>query len=258
MPPLSPIDRQSADTAPKSPANRLVDPEDCLIVALDQPSRELALQLAAQLQGLCRWMKVGLELYLAAGQRVVEELHGQGFHIFLDLKLHDIPNTVAGAVRSLSSSGAELLTIHTAGGPAMLTAAAEIAAGLQGAPRLLGVTVLTSMDAAQLAAVGITDPADAQVLRLAKMATASGITGLVCSPEEAGLLRKELGEAPLLVTPGIRPAGADAQDQKRIATPAAAIADGASMLVVGRPITQAADPVKAAQAILQEIAGAKS
>jgi len=239
-------------------ADSPINPAERLIVALDQPSRRSALAVAAELQGICRWLKVGLELYLAAGQGVIEELSRQGFSIFLDLKLHDIPNTVAGAVRSVAASGAELLTIHAVGGPAMLTAAAEAAAGINSAPRLLAVTVLTSIDAAQLAAIGITDPADVQVLRLAKMATASGITGLVCSPEETNLLRVELGAAPLLVTPGIRPTGAEPQDQKRIATPASAIAAGASMLVVGRPVTQADDPAKAAEAILKEIAGASS
>jgi len=247
---------------PETTPSPLLQPADRLIVALDQPSRTSALELAAQLQGVCQWMKVGLELYLAAGQRVVEELAAQGFNIFLDLKLHDIPNTVAGAVRSVASSGAGLLTVHAAGGPAMLAAAAEAASGSAKAPRLLAVTVLTSMDAAQLASIGIADAAETQVLRLGKMAIASGISGLVCSPEEVAVLRRELGASPLLVTPGIRPAGAATpavaianEDQKRVATPAAAIAAGASMLVVGRPITQAADPAKAAAAILAEMKG---
>ncbi len=227
---------------------------DRLIVALDVPSAAQARELAAQLSGICRWVKVGLELYLAAGTAMVEELAAQGFSIFLDLKFHDIPNTVAGAVRSAASMGASLLTIHAAGGPAMLRAAAEAAAESENSPRLLAVTVLTSMDRAQLAAIGIDASAADQVLRFARMATANGINGLVCSAEEIRLLREKLDASVQLVVPGIRPAGAAVGDQKRIATPADAIRSGASKLVVGRPITQAANPAQAAQAILAEIA----
>jgi orotidine-5'-phosphate decarboxylase len=227
--------------------------KDRLIVALDVPSAGQARELAAQLSGICRWVKVGLELYLAAGALIVEELAGQGYSVFLDLKFHDIPNTVAGAVRSAASMGASLLTIHAAGGPAMLRAAAEAAAATSDAPQLLAVTVLTSMDRAQLAAIGIEVRAAEQVLRLARMAIDADVRGLVCSPEEVALLRRELGPDPRLVVPGIRPAGAEAGDQKRIATPGDAIRGGASQLVVGRPITQAPDPVKAAEAILAEI-----
>ncbi len=227
---------------------------DRLIVALDVPSAAQARELAAQLRGTCRWVKVGLELYLAGGTAMVEELTAQGFSVFLDLKFHDIPNTVAGAVRSAASMGASLLTVHASGGPAMLHAAAEAAAATKDAPQLLAVTVLTSMDRAQLAAVGIEATAADQVLRLARMAIDSEIRGLVCSSEEVALLRRELDTEPRLVVPGIRPAGAPVGDQKRIATPADAIRAGASQLVVGRPITQAVDPTKAAQAILDEIA----
>lgn len=227
-----------------------------LIVALDVPSAAQARELAAQLRGICRWVKVGLELYFAAGAGIVEELTAQGFSVFLDLKFHDIPNTVAGAVHSAASMGASLLTVHAAGGPVMLAAAAETAAASPNTPRLLAVTVLTSMDRAQLTAIGIeSSPAD-QVLRLARMATASGIQGLVCSAKEVCLLRQELDASTQLVVPGIRPAGAAVGDQKRIATPADAIRAGASQLVVGRPITQAADPAQAAQSILDEIARA--
>ena len=228
--------------------------KDRLIIALDVPTAAAAKELAAQLRGTCRWVKVGLELYLAAGTAMVEELTAHGFSVFLDLKFHDIPNTVAGAVRSAASMGASLLTIHAAGGPSMLRAAAEAAAATTNAPQLLAVTVLTSMDKEQLAAIGIETAAANQVLRLAKMAIDAEIRGLVCSPEEVALLRRELGAQPRLVVPGIRPAGAAAGDQKRIATPADAIRAGASQLVVGRPITQAADPAKSAQAILNEIA----
>lgn len=230
--------------------------KDRLIVALDVPSAARARELAAQLRGTCRWLKVGLELYLAAGSTIVEDLIAQDYSIFLDLKFHDIPNTVAGAVRSAASMGASLVTIHAAGGPAMLRAAAEAAASATNSPRLLAVTVLTSMDKQQLAAVGIETSAADQVRRLARMAIDSEIQGLVCSPEEVALLRRELGAEPRFVVPGIRPAGAALGDQKRIATPADAIRAGASQLVVGRPITQAADPAKVAQAILDEIISA--
>jgi orotidine-5'-phosphate decarboxylase len=230
--------------------------KDRLIVALDVPSAAQARELATQLRGTCRWVKVGLELYLAAGTAIVEELTSQGFSVFLDLKFHDIPNTVAGAVRSAASMGASLLTIHAAGGPAMLRAAAEAAAATKNAPQLLAVTVLTSMDRQQLAAVGIETTAADQVLRLARIAIDSQIRGLVCSPEEVALLRRELGSEPRLVVPGIRPAGAAVGDQKRIATPADAIRAGASQLVIGRPITKATDPAQAAQFILDEIASA--
>jgi orotidine-5'-phosphate decarboxylase len=230
--------------------------KDRLIVALDVSSAAAARELATQLRGTIRWVKVGLELYLAAGTEIVEEMTSQGFSVFLDLKFHDIPNTVAGAVRSAASMGASLLTIHAAGGPAMLRAAAEAAAATKNAPQLLAVTVLTSMDASQLAAIGIESSAADQVLRLARMAVQSQIRGLVCSPEEVALLRRELGAEPRLVVPGIRPTGAAVGDQKRIATPADAIRAGASQLVVGRPITQAADPAEAAQSILDEIGNA--
>jgi orotidine-5'-phosphate decarboxylase len=227
-----------------------------LIVALDFPSAPAALHLVDRLDGQCLWFKVGLELYLGAGSGVIATLRERGFRVFLDLKLHDIPNTVAGAVRSVSSLGASLLTLHAAGGPAMLTAAAEAAAALPEAPGLLAVTVLTSMDSEQLQQIGIADAPARQVLRLGRLATSLGMAGLVCSPEEVSLLRAQLGPKPLLVTPGIRPAAAERGDQRRIATPSAAIAEGASMLVVGRPITQAPDPAAAVAAILAEIAGA--
>jgi orotidine-5'-phosphate decarboxylase len=226
---------------------------DRLIVALDFPSAELAQRHVNQLDSRCLWLKVGLELYLAAGSGIVTSLRGRGFNVFLDLKLHDIPNTVAGAIRSVSSLGASLLTIHAAGGAAMMAAAAEVAATTPGAPRLLAVTVLTSMDAGQLGGIGIAETPAAHVLRLARLAESVGINGLVCSPEEVSPLRAELPGDTLLVVPGVRPAGADVGDQRRVATPAAAIAAGASMLVVGRPITQAKDPARAVEAILAEM-----
>ncbi len=225
---------------------------DKLIVALDFPSGRDAMAFVDRLEGACHWFKVGLELFLVAGGSIVETLRHRGHSVFLDLKFHDIPNTVAAAVRSVGPLGAELLTVHASGGPAMLTAAAEAAANIADPPRLLAVTVLTSMDGAQLAATGITrDPAE-QALLLARMAYATKIHGFVCSPEEAHSLRSALPEA-LLVTPGIRPTASDIGDQKRIATPAAALAAGANYIVVGRPITQASNPAEAARAILAEM-----
>ncbi|HEX4039771.1 MAG TPA: orotidine-5'-phosphate decarboxylase [Acidobacteriaceae bacterium] len=226
-----------------------------LIVALDLPDARSALALADRLQGLCRWCKVGLELFSAEGPSVVRELRRRGFSVFLDLKLHDIPNTVAGGVRSVAALGAELLTVHAAGGPAMLEAAVQAAASVADAPQLLAVTVLTSMDRSQLSAIGVDrSPAD-QVLQLAAMAAGAGIPGFVASPEEVSSLRR-LYPGATLVTPGIRPAGAAVGDQKRTATPASALAAGASYLVVGRPITQAADPAAAARAIVEEMRSA--
>src|SRR5271156_3574170 len=233
------------------------DPKTRLAVALDYPDAHQAMKLVDTLGQTCQWFKVGMELYYAAGNDIIRQLRDRGFDVFLDLKLHDIPNTVAGAVRSVTQTGAALLTIHANGGAAMMTAAAE-AAKAPGSPRLLAVTVLTSMDATQLTGPGITaSPAD-QVLRLAKLAIQSGIDGLVCSAEEVAAVRSATGPDTLLVIPGIRPTGAAIGDQKRIATPAQAIAAGASLLVVGRPITQAPNPAAAAQAILNEIAQAQS
>lgn len=243
----SPVSDQTPHQAP--------DPKDRLAVALDFPSAAPALELVNRLSDTCRWFKVGMELYYAAGNSFVETLRKRGFHVFLDLKLHDIPNTVAGAVRSATQAGASLLTIHAGGGPAMMSAAADAASAYE-SPRLLAVTVLTSMDAHQLTSVGVTSSPAEQVLRLARLAKQSGIDGMVCSAEEVGTLRAELGKETLLVVPGIRPAGSDAGDQKRIATPSAAIHSGASMLVVGRPITQTANPVEAAKSILKEMAAA--
>jgi orotidine-5'-phosphate decarboxylase len=235
-------------------------PKDRLAVALDLPNENEAMKLVDRLGDTCQWFKVGMELYYAAGNRIVHQLRDRGFNVFLDLKLHDIPNTVAGAVRSATQAGASLLTIHATGGAAMMSAAAE-AASAPGSPRLLAVTVLTSMDANELTGIGITASPAEQVLRLARLAHASGIDGMVCSAEEIAALREETGPDTLLVIPGIRPAGSAVQgafgdDQKRIATPAQAIAHGASMLVVGRPITRAPNPAEAAQAILEEIAHA--
>lgn len=228
---------------PESPSGRL-------IVALDTPDLTKAEAVAALVAPVTGLVKLGLELFCAAGPPALARLAAHR-PVFLDLKLHDIPNTVAGAVSSLLPLGAAMLTLHAGGGPAMITAArrAAEAAGSE-RPILLAVTVLTSMDAEQLGAVGVAGGPAQQVLRLARMAMASGADGLVCSPREVSLIRDALGEEPLLVVPGIRPAGAAAGDQARIATPQDAVVAGADWIVVGRPITQAADPALAACAII--------
>jgi orotidine-5'-phosphate decarboxylase len=232
----------------RAPTDRF--PSDRLIVALDFPDTGAALALVDRLHGATRWFKVGLELYIAEGNSLVAELKRRGYSIFLDLKLHDIPNTVASAVRAATQLGVDMLTVHAAGGPEMITAAVGAA---ESRLTLLAVTVLTSMDAAQLEAIGVTETPAAHVDRLAAMALACGIGGFVCSPNEVASLRKRLGSEPLLVIPGIRPEGADVGDQRRVATPAAAMAAGASYLVVGRPITRAEDPEAAARAIFEEM-----
>jgi len=223
-----------------------------VIIALDVPNARSALKLVERLDGIVQWFKVGLELYLSEGNPVIEKIRAKGHSVFLDLKLHDIPNTIAGAVRSASRAGAQMLTLHAGGGPAMLLAAAEAAEALPSAPRLLAVTVLTSMDQVQLQAVGVAASPAEQVLRLAQMGWHAGIRGFVSSPEEVAAMRQAFPDSTLVI-PGIRPAGAAVGDQKRVATPAAAITAGADYLVIGRPITQAADPAAAAQAILDEI-----
>jgi orotidine-5'-phosphate decarboxylase len=192
-------------------------------------------------------------MFTAEGPDCVREVAGLGYHVFLDLKLHDIPNTVAKAVESVSRLPIRMLTVHTAGGREMLRAADR--ARQEKAPELLllGVTLLTSLGAGDLAEIGVPGPAEGQVLRLARLAVDSGLRGLVCSPLELPLLRAELPEDLKLVTPGIRPAGADRHDQKRVMTPGDAARAGASYIVVGRPILQAADPVAAARAVLAEL-----
>lgn len=231
------------------------DPKDRLAVALDVPDARSALVLVDQLGDTIRWLKVGMELYYAAGNALVTELRQRGYRIFLDLKLHDIPNTVAGGVGSVVKIGADILTVHASGGGAMLRAAAE-AAEENTALRLLAVTVLTSIDASELSFIGVADSPAGQVLRLAHLAWNSGIRGIVCSAEEVDALRRELGPEAFLVVPGIRPAGIATNDQKRIATPQDAIASGASMLVIGRPITKSSNPAAAAKEILDEISQA--
>ena len=243
------------ETVPRTGAREQLARER-LIVALDVPTAQAARDLVDRLEGTCQWFKVGMELFTACGPSAVKLLTDRGLSVFLDLKFHDIPNTVSGAVRSAAALGVGMLTLHAGGGPAMLEAARQALEGLPDAPQLLAVTVLTSMNAEQLKAVGVRRTAARQVELLAKTGLKAGINGFVCSPEEVGELRRLTGKEGVLVTPGIRPAGADAGDQKRLATPGAALRKGASYLVVGRPITQAAEPAAAAAAILAEMAEA--
>jgi len=231
-----------------------------LIVALDAPDARTAAELVERLEGTCQWFKVGLELFTAAGPAVVQAMVARGHSVFLDLKFHDIPNTVAGAVRSATAWGVRMMTVHAAGGPAMLAAARAALDGVANPPELLAVTVLTSMDVEQLHASGVERSPAKQVELLAKMGLEAGIHGFVCSAQEVAAVRARTGPQGVLVVPGIRPAGTLAprrtDDQKRIATPAEALCAGASYLVVGRPITQASNPAEAAEAILHEIAKA--
>jgi orotidine-5'-phosphate decarboxylase len=229
-------------------------PHERLIVALDLPTPRQALALADRLRGEVGMVKVGSELFTAGGPAVVRELRGRGHDVFLDLKYHDIPNTVARAVAQAAQLGASLVDVHGLGGRAMLEAAVGALPAL--GTRLLAITVLTSHNAETLAELGVADGVPASVRRLAQLARNAGLDGVVCSPHEVPLLREACGEHFLLVTPGIRPAGAAVGDQARAATPAAALAAGADYLVVGRPITAAADPAAAARAIVDEMARA--
>jgi orotidine-5'-phosphate decarboxylase len=227
-----------------------------LIVALDVPSAAGAAAIVDRLEGRCHWFKVGLELFTAAGPAVLEPILKRGLRVFLDLKFHDIPNTVAGAVRSAAALGVHMITVHSSGGPAMLAAARAALEGRTDPPELLAVTVLTSMDAAQLNATGVSCSPGEQVELMGRLGLASGYRGFVCSPREIARLRAVTGPESILVIPGIRPEGFEASDQRRVATPAEALRAGASYLVVGRPITQAADPAEAVEAIVAEMAGA--
>lgn len=227
-----------------------------LIVALDVADSKSAMRLVAELEGTCQWFKVGLELFVAAGPAVLEPIIERGHNVFLDLKLHDIPNTVAGAIRSAAGLGVRMLTLHAGGGPVMMAAAKAALAGVANSPELLAVTVLTSMDSGQLHSVGVDRTPGSQVELLAKIGLEAGIRGFVCSPHEVAALRALTGPEGVLVIPGIRPAAAAIGDQKRVAGPAEALRLGASYLVVGRPITQAPNRAEAANAILEEMAEA--
>ena len=236
--------------------NLLEEARKRLIVALDVPDAAAAAALVNRLEGNCHWFKVGLELFVAAGPAVLEPLIERGHSVFLDLKIYDIPNTAAAAVRSAAALGVRMITVHAAGGPAMLSAARAALEGIADPPELPAVTVLTSMDAAQMKATGLERSPSEQVKLLARMGLAAGMHGFVCSPQEVAALRKLTGSKGVLVVPGIRPAGSVIGDQKRIATPTDALRQGANYLVVGRPITQAPDPAEAAEAILNEMAEA--
>ena len=236
-----------------------IPPAHRIITALDVETAAQALALVRQLEAAV-FFKVGLELFTAEGPALLREITALGKGVFLDLKLHDIPNTVGEAARIGVRHGARLMTIHTSGGGEMMARAAATAAeesAKRGTPKtlLLGVTVLTSLKGEDLRSIGMEADTSAQVLRLAALAQASGMDGVVCSAQEIEIVRKEVGPDFLIVTPGIRPAGAAVQDQKRVMTPALAVAKGSDYLVVGRPITQAASPREAFQKIVEELQG---
>lgn len=234
------------------------DARDRVLVALDVETLADATALLDRLQGAVTGVKIGSQLFTAAGPAAVEAARKRGFRVFLDLKYHDIPNTVAGAVRAATGLGVFMLNVHAGGGTAVMRAAAEAAttaAGDLGVPRpvCLGVTVLTSVDRRALAELGVAATVEAHVLRLAELARDAGLDGCVASPHEVRFVRLGLGPRWVIVTPGIRPA-ARGDDQVRTATPAAALAAGADYLVVGRPVTAAADPRAAAESILTGLA----
>lgn len=225
-----------------------------LIVALDFPDRAMAESLARELNPDSCAVKVGFELFVVAGPALVESLQAAGFRVFLDLKFHDIPNTVASACRAAARMGVWMMNVHASGGLEMMRRARDAVRENHPDTRLIAVTVLTSTDAGTLRGIGIDRTPGEQVARLADLAVLqAGLDGLVCSALEAAALRRELGDAPWLVTPGIRPHGGSADDQKRVTTPREAFQAGASHIVVGRPITQASDPAEAVASILAEI-----
>jgi orotidine-5'-phosphate decarboxylase len=229
-------------------------PDPKIVVALDYADAASALKLVQDLDPtLCR-VKVGKELFTAAGPQLVETLVNKGFGVFLDLKFHDIPNTVAKACEAASRLGVWMLNVHASGGVAMMQAAREGVAKSGHNPLLIAVTVLTSMDQTTLNQIGVQGNLQDQVLNLAQLTQQAGLDGVVCSAQEAPVLRSALGKDFCLVTPGIRPANASLDDQSRVVTPAQALHLGSSYLVIGRPITQAANPLKALQAINEEIA----
>jgi orotidine-5'-phosphate decarboxylase len=231
---------------------------DRIVAALDVPDLATAAALARKLSGHVGMLKVGLELFVAHGSAAIEAVKPASLPIFLDIKLHDIPNTVEGAARGAGSLGAALVTVHASGGAAMIQAVRkglEVGAKQAGTapPRILAVTILTSLRPEDLLAIGFAgSPAEA-ALRLARLAMAAGADGVVCSPEEVAALRRELGPGPLLVVPGIRAADATKYDQQRTGSARQAVRDGASLIVVGRPLREATDPAAAADALAREI-----
>src|SRR5271165_61434 len=231
----------------------MLQPRDRLIVALDVPSASLARQLVQTIGEAAVTYKIGKQLFTAEGPQVVRDLASSGRRVFLDLKFHDIPNTVAGAVKSAAELGVSMVTVHASGGSKMLKAAVEAAGQSPARPMILGVTVLTSLSNSDLQELGVSGNVSSQVLRLGALARSAGCGGLVASAQEAGELRRELGEGFAIVTPGIRPLGSAAGDQARVVTPRDAIAAGATYLVVGRPILDAPSPDKAADEIVSDI-----
>jgi len=231
-----------------------MDPRHRLIVALDVSTAAAAREIVAAVGDSAFTYKVGMQLYTAEGPAIVRELIDSGRRVFLDLKYHDIPNTVAAAVRQAATLGVAMLTVHASGGGDMLRAAVEAAEATKPGLLVLGVTVLTSLDEVDLGKIGVRGAVPEQVLRLAALALSNGCRGVVASAQEASALRKEFGPDIAIVTPGVRLAGSDPHDQARIITPAEAIAAGASHIVVGRPIAAAADPAAEARAILGQMA----
>jgi orotidine-5'-phosphate decarboxylase len=230
------------------------DPRERLIVALDVSSAAAAQKIVAAVGDSARFYKVGLQLYTAEGPQIVRDLVASGRQVFLDLKYHDIPNTVAAAVKEAANLRVSMLTVHAAGGGTMLHAAVDAARNTSASTLILAVTVLTSLDSRDLEHAGVRGSVVDQVSRLAALAIANGCHGVVASAQEAATLRAELGDDFLIVTPGVRPPGREHGDQARVVTPAEAIASGASYIVVGRPITEATDPAAEAREILAQIA----
>ncbi|WP_123039888.1 orotidine-5'-phosphate decarboxylase [Cohnella candidum] len=234
-----------------------------VMVALDKPDADAALRLASELQGAGCWMKVGMELFYAAGPAVVRELKSRGFRVFLDLKMHDIPNTVRGGARSIARLGVDLFNVHAAGGKAMMSAAMDgvreaLEAGDAGqTPIVIAVTQLTSTSETVLRdEIGIPSTVEEAVVRYARLAREAGLQGVVASPLEVGAVKRACGTDFVTVTPGIRPKGAEIGDQTRVTTPADAVAMGTDYLVIGRPITGASSPSQALETILKEMTGA--
>ncbi|MDH5632992.1 MAG: orotidine-5'-phosphate decarboxylase [Gammaproteobacteria bacterium] len=226
-----------------------------IIVALDFPESRPAIALADRLDPSVCKLKVGLELFVSEGPAIVEMLTGKGFDVFLDLKFHDIPNTVAQACRAAAATGAWMINIHALGGQRMMAAAREAIDGCDHKPLLIGVTILTSHADEELAQIGLTGTTSEMVSCLASQVRDCGLDGVVCSPHEASALRNQAGDGFVLVTPGVRPVGADVADQRRVMTPREALTAGASYLVIGRPITGASDPAIRASEIAEDCAG---
>jgi orotidine-5'-phosphate decarboxylase len=230
-----------------------MDPRQRLIVALDVSTAAAARKIVAAVGDSVSTYKVGMQLYTAEGPSIVRELVDAGHRVFLDLKYHDIPNTVGAAVGEAAQLGVSMVTVHASGGGRMLRAAVEASQAAKGDLLVLAVTVLTSLDDVELGKIGLREGVVPQVLRLAALALSNGCKGVVASAREAGALRAEFGHEFTIVTPGVRPAGSGPHDQARVVTPAEAIAAGASHIVVGRPVTEASDPAAEARAILGQV-----